>query len=97
MRTLTSFLLYTGDVIFNADLGPATYHEAASRIALTIRYPSKSYQADDTAVDWRELITNGLPVWCEYTFVTCEKLPGSRRGGLLTRKHSIRLMICHVH
>lgn len=97
MRTLTSLLLNTGDVIFNADLGPATYHEAASRIALTIRYPSKSYQTDDTAVDWRELITNGPPVWCGHTFVTCEKLPGSRRGGFLTRKLRIRPIICHVH
>jgi len=67
MRILTSFLLYAGDMIFNADLEPASYHEAASRrrIAFTIRSPSEpsvSYQTDDTAVDWKELITNRLPV-----------------------------------
>jgi hypothetical protein len=37
-----------------ADLEPAADHEAASRTAYTIRYPSgtnMSYQTDDTIVD----------------------------------------------
>ena len=40
-RVLTSFHLYAGDVIFSgADLEPASHHEAASRSAFTIRYPT---------------------------------------------------------
>ena len=96
MRVLTSFLLYAGDVIFSADLVPAPCHEAASWIAARSDKTSVSYQTDGTAVNWRELITSGLPVQCRHTLWPV-KVPRSRCGSLFTRKSSIHPpMICRV-